>query len=209
MRSMKQIPVTMNSRSKPLRIQIERSGIKWDKLTAIAAILIAASSFLVSYFSFKFMISARKLDQEYHQLSVMPILFSYDSAKYKGMANDDFRGLVIQNKGIGPAQIVTVKYFCNGVEIVGDTKTAAVSFLNEVQKLTKNNMGPSVHFLYPGTFLPIGYDQPVFGFRDNSDVWDNLLRSEKKCGIRIKYQSIYKEEFIFNWGQVPMAEIAK
>jgi len=159
-----------------------------DKIVSFSAIFISIATLYIT-------INQYNATIEQQRLSVLPYLTGINFAS----GTPDF-AYVIENNGIGPAFIESVKVTYQGKTYEGDLYEFMVSnFRSEVDSLPA-----TIHSnIFKGMMIPAGakiLHLQVNGSQKDTDRLMKLLRklNEERMDFEIIYSSIYKERWRLN-----------
>ncbi|KEK28985.1 hypothetical protein K5M76_20875 [Shewanella xiamenensis] len=155
-----------------------------------AEIVIAIMSMFVAILALGTTIWQAKVTQTHNKLTVRPYL----SCHVLVSTHQDSAGVYINNDGIGPAIIKAVSFEKNGIVLSLDD-------FDYKEIFPQLNFG---HFHFniigiPGSILP-GQMQWIFSttkHKENATLIKDILSSLKGTTLKIEYESIYKESFVF------------
>lgn len=161
------------------------TGLHASDITAICSVIVAACALCLSFWQ------ARKAHLQ-SLISVKPVLelhFAYN----KDSAINTFETIVLfSNVGLGPAQIVSWRYFINDEEISDDRKLTE----NYTTQVFKQAFDPSIHLLTAtgrakGNIIKVGYTETLLRLATTINNEEYIISQFANIRLIIEYKDMY------------------
>jgi hypothetical protein len=159
----------------------KRKSVEINPVTLMAALVSLCALFVSVY--------QMQLQKNQQYASVWPHLRPY----YMTNLNDStFEwALHVANYGVGPAIIQEVVY-----EIDGKPLESFEAFTDSLSIIESPVSEDAIQdLIYPGEFLPAGADIALISIKRDAKLYPAFNTQTKKINLRIKYASVYSEEW--------------
>ena len=159
----------------------KQKSIEINPVTLMAALVSLCALFVSVY--------QMQLQKKQQYASVWPHLRPY----YMTNLNDStFEwALHVANYGVGPAVIQEVIYEIDGKPLENfEAFIDSLSFTN-----TPDSEDATQDLIHPGEFLPAGMDIVLISTKRNAKLYPAFSKKTKRINLRIKYASVYSEEW--------------
>jgi hypothetical protein len=162
-----------------------------DVLVSFFATLIAGSALVVSF-------SQSYFAQRHYKLTTQPSLNFALNGPDTAPRQDQVEGIVLENKGLGPARLTSITYYLDGAPIVapaGQTEPYVFPLATALRRLESDGVIAHANSmeLEPDEFVKENDQIQLIEVRSSDvlkrDIWIAFLG--KRIGIEVEYCSIY------------------
>jgi hypothetical protein len=181
----------------------DKKKIAWDRITAIAAVITAIVSVIISSVSLHITQQQNtkqlELTRTHNKLSVKPKILIFGNL-YK---TSDQIGVGIRNEGLGPAIIKKIRFAIDGIWLKKQGKEASIEILKWLEvgrgMFSYSILGDNATIRSETTVWLFSSD-PSNSYNEKRRI---IVKMSKHVGIAVYYCSLYNECEIEEWGKLP------